>query len=45
MVPEIGEPRIREVIEGPYRIIYHIAATRIEILAVLHSARGFSWKS
>ncbi len=45
VVPEIGEPRIREVIEGPYRIIYHILPDRIEVLAVLHGAQNFTWDS
>ena len=43
VVPEIGEPRIREVLEGPYRFVYHITSTRIEILAVLHGAQNFIW--
>ena len=33
-VPEYNMGRIREVIEGPYRIIYHITVSRIDILAV-----------
>lgn len=31
--------QIREVIEGPYRIIYHIKSDQIDILAVIHGAR------
>jgi toxin ParE1/3/4 len=31
--------QIREVIEGPYRLIYHIQADQIEVLAVVHAAR------
>ena len=30
--------QIREVIEGPYRIIYHIKTDQIDVLAVLHAA-------
>ena len=38
-VPEFNMPQIREVMEGPYRIIYHIGADRIEVLTVLHSSQ------
>ena len=38
-VPEYEMDQIREMIEGPYRIIYHIMADQIDILAVLHGAR------
>lgn len=30
--------QIREVIEGSYRIIYHIKPDQIDILAVIHAA-------
>jgi len=30
--------QIREVIEGPYRIIYYIKTDQIDILAVIHGA-------
>jgi plasmid stabilization system protein ParE len=39
IVPEFNMPQIREVMEGPYRIIYHIGADRIEVLTVLHSSQ------
>ena len=32
--------QIREVIESPYRIIYYIKPDRIDVLAVIHSARS-----
>jgi len=32
--------QIREVIEGPYRIIYHIKADQIDVLAIVHGARN-----
>jgi toxin ParE1/3/4 len=38
-VPEYELAQIREVIEGPYRIIYHIKPSQIDVLAVVHSAR------
>lgn len=40
-VPEHDNPDIREVIEGNYRIIYHVGGTRIVVLAVVHCARVF----
>jgi len=40
-VPELDDPRFREVIYGSHRIVYRIigAADDIEILAVIHGAR------
>jgi len=37
-VPEYDIDQIREVIEGPYRIIYHIKPKQIDVLAVIHGA-------
>ena len=37
-VPEYDIDQIREVIEGPFRIIYHIKADQIDVLAVIHGA-------
>jgi plasmid stabilization system protein ParE len=31
--------QIREVVEGPYRIIYYIKPDQIDVLAVIHAAR------
>ncbi len=39
VVPEYGREAVREVIERPYRIIYRLTETRVEVLAVLHGAR------
>ena len=39
IVPEIGREQIREVIEGSYRIIYHIKPDQIDILSVIHCSR------
>ncbi len=39
-VPEYELDQIREVIEGSYRIIYHLTSTHIDIIAVIHSARN-----
>lgn len=40
MVPEVGRPEIREVIEGPYRVIYRLRADRVDVLAVVHGRQG-----
>lgn len=37
-VPEYDIDKIREVIEGPYRIIYHIKPDQVDVLAVIHGA-------
>ena len=37
-VSEYDLDQIREVIEGPYRIIYYIKADQIDVLAVIHGA-------
>ena len=39
IVPEANDVNIREVLEGPYRIIYHILEDEIDIIAVVHGAR------
>ena len=39
MVPEYELPDIREVIEGPYRIVYRIKPEQIDVLAVVHASR------
>ena len=39
MVPEYEASDIREVIEGPYRIIYRIKPDQVDVLAVVHGAQ------
>ena len=36
--PEFGMEQIREVVEGPYRVIYIVKTGQIDILAVIHGA-------
>ncbi len=38
MVPEFGEPQVREVIVRPYRLLYSIGADGVEIHAVFHGS-------
>jgi addiction module RelE/StbE family toxin len=42
IVPEIGDPNIRELIIYSYRLIYEIYPDKIEILALIHGKRDFS---
>jgi len=37
-VPEYDVDQVREVIEGNYRIIYHIKPDQIDVIAVIHGA-------
>lgn len=41
VVPEINRGQIREIVEGPYRIIYFIRPDRIDVLAVIHGSQNF----
>jgi toxin ParE1/3/4 len=43
VVPEFNTPQIREVIEGPYRIIYYIKPDQIDVLAVIHGTQHIPW--
>ena len=40
LVPEYDLSQIREVIEGSFRIIYHIKPDGIDVLAVIHAAQN-----
>ena len=39
VVPEYEIEQVREVIEGSYRIIYHIKPDQIDVLAVIHTSQ------
>ena len=39
VVAEVGEPNIRELIHGNYRVIYRVANDRVEILTVFHGSK------
>lgn len=39
MVPEYQDPDIREVLEGPYRVIHEVDTNEVRVLAVIHGAR------
>jgi toxin ParE1/3/4 len=38
-VPEYDHDDVREVFEGPYRIIYRITDAQLDVIAVIHGAR------
>jgi len=41
IVPEIGDPNIRELFIYSYRLVYEIFPSKIEVLALIHSKRNF----
>lgn len=41
VVPELGDPAIRELISGPYRIVYRLRAEIAEVVTVFRSSRLF----
>jgi plasmid stabilization system protein ParE len=38
-VPEFAVPQVREILEGPFRMIYYIKPDQIDVLAVIHGAQ------
>ena len=40
VVEHLQDVNIRELIEGKYRIVYHIIRERIDIIAVVHTSRN-----
>jgi toxin ParE1/3/4 len=41
VVPELGDPEMREVIVGAYRIVYRWRYDAVEITTIFHGARLF----
>jgi plasmid stabilization system protein ParE len=41
VVKEIGDPSVREVIVGAYRVVYRYRHDAVEIATIFHSARLF----
>ena len=41
VVPEFGEPGLREIIVRPYRLVYRLRGEVIEVVTVVHAARMF----
>ena len=40
VVPELGEPDLREIIFKSYRIVYRLRAGCVEVIRFWHTARG-----
>lgn len=46
VVPELGDPLIRELLVQPYRLIYRVGPAQVQVLAIVHQARDFiRWPS
>ena len=43
VVPEVSNENIRELVEPPYRIVYFLQMTRIDIVAVVHGRQHLQW--
>lgn len=41
IVPELGDPKIRERFVHRYRLIYRVEETRILVVALIHGSREF----
>ena len=41
VVPELGRPTVREVIEGSYRIVYRVTPDAVQVLAVYTAPVGY----
>ncbi|MFA4830314.1 MAG: type II toxin-antitoxin system RelE/ParE family toxin [Thermodesulfovibrionales bacterium] len=41
IVPETGDPNIRELLIYSYRLIYEVFPGRVEVLALIHGKRNF----
>lgn len=42
MIPEIGDPALREVIVGQFRVLHRVCGNRVEILHVVDGRQLFS---
>ena len=41
VVPELGDPAVREVVHGAYRIVYELGPAGAEVLTVFRASRRF----
>ncbi|MGH9319056.1 MAG: type II toxin-antitoxin system RelE/ParE family toxin [Vicinamibacteria bacterium] len=39
VVPELGEPNVRELFISSYRLIYEVSQDRVAVLRVIHGSR------
>jgi toxin ParE1/3/4 len=40
VMPELNDSNVREIVHGPYRIIYEMLQDRVYVLRFWHGARG-----
>lgn len=46
VVPELGDPRVREVFVHKYRLMYEVTADEVRVLAFVHGSRDFAaWRT
>ena len=41
VVPELGDPAVREVIDGAYRVVYELGPNALTVLTVFRASRQF----
>jgi len=41
IVPEVGEPQLRELIVRPFRLVYRVKPGLVEVVTVFRSSRQF----
>lgn len=41
VVPELGDPAVRELLLSRYRVVYEVFANRVAIVRVIHASRDF----
>lgn len=45
VVPEVGDPALREILVHRYRLMYLVLPDSVEVLAFIHAARDFErWR-
>ena len=42
VVPELGQPTVRELIVGSYRLVYEISERDVYVLGLIHGARDLT---
>jgi plasmid stabilization system protein ParE len=41
VVPELGDPAVRELLLSRYRVVYEVFAERVAIVRIVHASRDF----
>jgi hypothetical protein len=46
MVPELGQPDVRELLLGRYRLVYEVFPDTVAVLRLIHASRDFekAWR-